>query len=158
MYLLQSIGLVLGIALSAIGIYKFFLENLGKKLEIKITRKEWINYAVQSSTFQVEPEPDIRLDTDIIINNKLGKDTSLIDIRLERQDFEPIILNNSTAIPKDRSYRFHHIWELGDTSIKGRLIVNHTHGDSSIPINEKISIPVEEIPKRGMQIEFGKRP
>jgi len=155
---LQTIGSVLGIAVSLIVIYKFFLENRSKKIEIIITRKEWVNYAIQSSTFKVEPEPDIRLDTDIVINNKLGKDTSLIDIRVERENGEPIILTNATAIPKDRSYSFHHIWELGDTSVKGKLIVNHTHGDASILIDEKVSIPIEEIPKHGMQIEFGKRP
>lgn len=146
--------------LSIYAVYKIisgYMDKRKQKLEIVISRKEWIDYATRSS-LPVEVEPDIRLDTHIVINNKLGKNTSLIDIRLERENGDTIILTNATTIPKDQTYSFHHIWELRDTSVKGKLIVNHTHGEAFIPIDEKVSVPIEKIPKRGMQIETGKRP
>ena len=77
---------------------------------------------------------------------------------LERENGEPIVLTSATAIPKDQSYPFHHIWELGATSVKGKLIVKHTHNEASISIDEKVTVPIEELPKHGMEIEFGKRP
>jgi hypothetical protein len=138
---------VLGLVIGAI---RFIILPFRRKLEIEIQEKEWRNYTTPQTNDKAGL--DIRLSTRLLFHNKLGKDTTLNEIRLEREDHDPIILTNATSILTNRSYLMHHIWELShETSIKGKLVVKHTHGESSFPLDEKIPVPIDDLPYHGIR-------
>jgi hypothetical protein len=119
-------------------------------MEIEIQEKEWRNYTTPQT--KDKARLDIRLSTHLLFHNKLGKDTTLNEIRLEREGHDPIILTNATSILNNRSYPMHHIWELSqETSIKGKLVVKHTHGESSFSLDEKIPVPIDDLPYHGIR-------
>ena len=152
----QQILTILSIGVILFGIIRFISSLVTRKLLIEIQEKEWRNYTPQTES---EYELDIRLSTILLFHNKLGKDTTLNEIRIEREKHDPIIISHGTTIPNNQSYSMHHIWELGqETSIKGKLVVKHTHNESFIPLDEKIPVPIVELPKHGIQVFTAKRP
>ena len=151
----QQILTILSITTIIIGAIRYIVSRVNAKFIIEIQEKEWRNYAPQVEGF--EGETDIRLSTHLLFHNKLGKDTTLNEIRLEREGHDPITLSNATSIQNNHSYPMHHIWELGqETSIKGKLVIKHTHGESSIPLDQKIPVPIDDLPKHGIQVRLGK--
>ncbi len=152
-YLLQeSWGQVLTIlsVLSLVfGAIRYIIIPFRRKLEIEIQDKEWRNYTPQT---EKEAKLDIRFNTNLLFNNKLGKDTTLIEIRIEREKHDPIIISHGTTIPNNQSYSMHHIWELGqETSVKGKLVVKHTHGETFILLDEMIPVPIDSLPNHGVR-------
>ena len=43
-----------------------------------------------------------------------------------------------------------------ETSIKGILVVKHTHGETLLSLDEKIPVPVDDLPKHGIRVRLGK--
>jgi len=123
-----------------------------KILKIEV-RPEWRNYQLQTNE-GLQPPIIIKLAIFFRFHNHLGKATTINEVIITRENKKSLRLPQGTSIPKDESYPLTmHIFELGeDTAIKGKFIVKHTHGCASEPFDTEIPVPIDELPRFGMQI------